>query len=189
MPPTVHCGRHQRLPLSTFRTLPFEFHRSPRTPLLLRLPAFFKPSLSSFDVRCRGCYRWCDRLSPLVCICLRQAKQLPRLDVRAPPTLAGRELTRRAPGEPDLTLAGRWHVPGMLPAPESALLRPGWTLPHIPVPLTWRRRQRRDPHALCFADCILDTQLYTLHRAGTTRLLQPKVFQVLQYLVAHRTTW
>ena len=54
MPPTVHCGRHQRLPLSTFRTLPVEFHRSPRTPLLLRLAsACLKPSLSSFDVRCR----------------------------------------------------------------------------------------------------------------------------------------
>jgi class 3 adenylate cyclase/DNA-binding winged helix-turn-helix (wHTH) protein len=38
----------------------------------------------------------------------------------------------------------------------------------------------------CFADCILDTQLYTLSRAGTTRLLRPKVFQVLQYLLAHR---
>src|SRR5712691_13241322 len=38
----------------------------------------------------------------------------------------------------------------------------------------------------CFADCVLDTQLYTLARAGTTRLLRPKVFQVLQYLLAHR---
>jgi DNA-binding winged helix-turn-helix (wHTH) protein len=37
-----------------------------------------------------------------------------------------------------------------------------------------------------FADCVLDTQLYTLARAGTTRLLRPKVFQVLVYLLTHR---
>ena len=37
-----------------------------------------------------------------------------------------------------------------------------------------------------FADCILDTQLYTLHRAGTTVRLPPKVFHVLQYLLEHR---
>src|SRR5215831_1727717 len=37
-----------------------------------------------------------------------------------------------------------------------------------------------------FADCVLDTQLYTLTRAGTTRPLRPKVFQVLQYLLTHR---
>ena len=28
----------------------------------------------------------------------------------------------------------------------------------------------------CFADCVLDTQLYTLTRAGTPRPLRPKVF-------------
>jgi DNA-binding winged helix-turn-helix (wHTH) protein len=37
-----------------------------------------------------------------------------------------------------------------------------------------------------FAECILDTQLYTLHRAGTAIRLQPKVFHVLQYLLEHR---
>jgi class 3 adenylate cyclase/DNA-binding winged helix-turn-helix (wHTH) protein len=37
-----------------------------------------------------------------------------------------------------------------------------------------------------FADCVLDTQLYTLHRAGTAIRLQPKVFHVLQYLVEQR---
>src|SRR5712692_3734114 len=37
-----------------------------------------------------------------------------------------------------------------------------------------------------FADCVLDTQLYTLHRAGTARPLRPKVFQVLCYLLEHR---
>jgi class 3 adenylate cyclase len=37
-----------------------------------------------------------------------------------------------------------------------------------------------------FADCVLDTQLYTLARAGTTRQLTPKVFQMLHYLLAHR---
>ena len=38
-----------------------------------------------------------------------------------------------------------------------------------------------------FADCVLDTQLYTLARAGSagTRLA-PKVFEVLCYLIAHR---
>jgi DNA-binding winged helix-turn-helix (wHTH) protein len=37
-----------------------------------------------------------------------------------------------------------------------------------------------------FADCVLDTQLYTLTRAGTPRPLRPKVFQVLVYLLTHR---
>ena len=37
-----------------------------------------------------------------------------------------------------------------------------------------------------FSDCVLDTQLYTLARAGTTRPLRPKVFQVLVYLLTHR---
>src|SRR5205823_6544448 len=37
-----------------------------------------------------------------------------------------------------------------------------------------------------FADCVLDTQLYTLARAGTIRPLRPKVFQVLVYLLTHR---
>jgi DNA-binding winged helix-turn-helix (wHTH) protein len=37
-----------------------------------------------------------------------------------------------------------------------------------------------------FAECILDTRLYTLHREGTTVRLRPKAFQVLQYLLEHR---
>src|SRR5215471_10653578 len=37
-----------------------------------------------------------------------------------------------------------------------------------------------------FADCALDTQLYTLHRAGQTTRLAPKVFEVLCYLIEHR---
>ena len=37
-----------------------------------------------------------------------------------------------------------------------------------------------------FADCALDTQLYTLHRAGQDTRLPPKVFEVLCYLIAHR---
>jgi DNA-binding winged helix-turn-helix (wHTH) protein len=37
-----------------------------------------------------------------------------------------------------------------------------------------------------FAECILDTRLYTLHRQGTTVRLRPKAFQVLQYLLEHR---
>jgi DNA-binding winged helix-turn-helix (wHTH) protein len=37
-----------------------------------------------------------------------------------------------------------------------------------------------------FADCVLDTQLYTLSRAGTPLPLRPKVFQVLCYLIEHR---
>src|ERR671934_111568 len=37
-----------------------------------------------------------------------------------------------------------------------------------------------------FADCALDTQLYTLYRAGQSTRLAPKVFEVLCYLIAHR---
>ena len=37
-----------------------------------------------------------------------------------------------------------------------------------------------------FADCVLDTQLSTLHRAGTAIRLQPTVCYVLQYLLDHR---
>ena len=37
-----------------------------------------------------------------------------------------------------------------------------------------------------FADCVLDTQLYTLARAGQHTPLAPKVFEVLCYLIAHR---
>jgi len=37
-----------------------------------------------------------------------------------------------------------------------------------------------------FADCALDTQLYTLERAGQSTRLTPKVFEVLCYLIEHR---
>jgi DNA-binding winged helix-turn-helix (wHTH) protein/predicted ATPase len=37
-----------------------------------------------------------------------------------------------------------------------------------------------------FADCILDTRLYTLYRGGTAVRLRPKAFHVLQYLLEHR---
>src|SRR4029450_9625637 len=37
-----------------------------------------------------------------------------------------------------------------------------------------------------FADCALDTQLYTLQRAGQSTRLAPKVFEVLCYLIEHR---
>src|SRR5262249_48188333 len=37
-----------------------------------------------------------------------------------------------------------------------------------------------------FADCALDTQLYTLQRAGQSTRLAPKVFEVLSYLIEHR---
>lgn len=37
-----------------------------------------------------------------------------------------------------------------------------------------------------FGDRTLDTRLYTLHCAGLSLWLRPKVFQVLTYLLAHR---
>ncbi len=37
-----------------------------------------------------------------------------------------------------------------------------------------------------FADCLLDTQCYLLRRAGQAIRLQPKVFEVLTYLLTHR---
>src|SRR5262249_39723725 len=37
-----------------------------------------------------------------------------------------------------------------------------------------------------FADCVLDTTLYVLHRAGQPVRLRPKAFQVLVYLLAQR---
>jgi class 3 adenylate cyclase/DNA-binding winged helix-turn-helix (wHTH) protein/predicted ATPase len=37
-----------------------------------------------------------------------------------------------------------------------------------------------------FADCALDTHLYTLQRAGQSTRLAPKVFEVLCYLIEHR---
>src|SRR5262249_19043340 len=36
-----------------------------------------------------------------------------------------------------------------------------------------------------FADCLLDTQSYLLRRAGQSMRLQPKVCQVLTYLLTH----
>jgi DNA-binding winged helix-turn-helix (wHTH) protein len=46
------------------------------------------------------------------------------------------------------------------------------------------RRVRRMRYV--FAECILDTRLYTLHREGTPVRLRPKAFQVLQYLLEQR---
>lgn len=37
-----------------------------------------------------------------------------------------------------------------------------------------------------FGDYLLDTQRYKLHKAGEPMPLQPKAFQVLAYLLAHR---
>src|SRR5919201_3128839 len=37
-----------------------------------------------------------------------------------------------------------------------------------------------------FADCVLDTALATLHRAGRALPLRPKVFHLLQYLLEQR---
>src|SRR5262245_18116973 len=37
-----------------------------------------------------------------------------------------------------------------------------------------------------FADCVLDTTLATLHRAGRAIPLRPKVFHLLQYLLEQR---
>jgi class 3 adenylate cyclase/DNA-binding winged helix-turn-helix (wHTH) protein/predicted ATPase len=37
-----------------------------------------------------------------------------------------------------------------------------------------------------FVDCVLDTQLFTLDRAGQSTRLAPKVFEVLCYLIEHR---
>jgi DNA-binding winged helix-turn-helix (wHTH) protein len=37
-----------------------------------------------------------------------------------------------------------------------------------------------------FAECVLDTRIYTLHRAGMVIRLRPKAFQVLQSLLEHR---
>ena len=35
-----------------------------------------------------------------------------------------------------------------------------------------------------FADCVLDTTLVTMHRAGRAIPVRPKVFRLLQYLLA-----
>ena len=37
-----------------------------------------------------------------------------------------------------------------------------------------------------FGDCELDTERYALCRAGEVMALERKVFEVLQYLLAHR---
>jgi len=37
-----------------------------------------------------------------------------------------------------------------------------------------------------FADCVLDTTLATLHRAGRAIPVRPKVFRLLQYLLEQR---
>ncbi len=37
-----------------------------------------------------------------------------------------------------------------------------------------------------FADCVLDTDQYALHRAGQPSKIRPKAFEVLTYLLRHR---
>ena len=37
-----------------------------------------------------------------------------------------------------------------------------------------------------FVDCVLDTRLYTLDRAGQSTRLAPRFFEVLCYLIEHR---
>jgi DNA-binding winged helix-turn-helix (wHTH) protein/class 3 adenylate cyclase/tetratricopeptide (TPR) repeat protein len=46
-------------------------------------------------------------------------------------------------------------------------------------------RDRRTSARYVFADCLLDTQLYTLYRAGLPVPLRPKAFHVLRYLLEH----
>src|SRR5215472_13403459 len=43
-------------------------------------------------------------------------------------------------------------------------------------------QERKRAMLYVFGDCTLDTQLYTLQRAGQALRLRPKVFQVLRYL-------
>src|SRR5215475_47648 len=51
---------------------------------------------------------------------------------------------------------------------------------------TYPAHPKEDAMRYTFADCELDTQLYTLRRTGPLLQLRPKVFQVLLYLVEHR---
>jgi DNA-binding winged helix-turn-helix (wHTH) protein len=37
-----------------------------------------------------------------------------------------------------------------------------------------------------FGDCVLDAERYELRRAGDVIAIEPKVFQVLVYLIQHR---
>src|SRR5438874_10615359 len=69
----------------------------------------------------------------------------------------------------------------------SAILRPPVYTPAPPrASGAAGRFAEGSPMRYAFADCVLDTQLYTLARAGTIRPLRPKVFQVLVYLLTHR---
>src|SRR5262249_53194105 len=49
-----------------------------------------------------------------------------------------------------------------------------------------RAAQRTVPMRYVFADCVLDTALATLHRAGQAIPLRPKVFHLLRYLLEQR---
>src|SRR2546428_7390532 len=72
-------------------------------------------------------------------------------------------------------------------APDSGILRPTTYATVLPsASASDERGVEGSPMRYYFADCVLDTQLYTLARAGTTRQLTPKVFQMLHYLLAHR---
>jgi class 3 adenylate cyclase/DNA-binding winged helix-turn-helix (wHTH) protein/predicted ATPase len=46
--------------------------------------------------------------------------------------------------------------------------------------------EKRPVMRYAFADCVLDTDTYALHRADRLLRLRPKVFQVLMYLLLHR---
>jgi DNA-binding winged helix-turn-helix (wHTH) protein len=59
---------------------------------------------------------------------------------------------------------------------------PQW---HSSVPADCQHRREARRMRYVFADCVLDTQLYTLHRADTSVRLRPKVFHVLHYLLEH----
>src|SRR5262245_17605792 len=47
-------------------------------------------------------------------------------------------------------------------------------------------RDRRTPARYLFANCVLDTQIYALYRAGLAIPMRPKAFQVLLYLLERR---
>src|SRR5262245_26248397 len=59
-------------------------------------------------------------------------------------------------------------------------------LPTSSVTMGTHRRLAEGAMTYVFADCELDTRLYTLRRGERVLRLRPKVFQVLTYLLTHR---
>jgi len=53
-------------------------------------------------------------------------------------------------------------------------------------PVSLPAARNREPSGYLFADCVLDTQLYALSRAGRPIPLRPKAFHALRYLLEHR---